>query len=122
MCTVEEAEGILGFSAKMPTVLPENYDLESIQVIADSVMQSIYTNADAQMVIRVAKGSEEISGDYTQYENEKEIDVKDNKITVKGNNNHINHRTWYDGEKTYSIYAQEGLTMVDMKQLLENLM
>lgn len=122
MSTVEEAEAVLGFDAKMPTVLPQNYDLKSIHVISDTVMQLIYKDADAQMVMRVAKGNADISGDYTLYEDEKEIEVNGNKITVKGNNNEINHMTWYDGEKTYSISAQEGLTMADTEQLIENLM
>ncbi len=119
--TVAEAAAAVGFDISVPDAIDGYTDL-TIRADAESGMiELIYKNGDdAEIRIRKAAGSEDISGDYTQYAQESTADVGDLNVTMKGANDNVSVATWTSGGYTYSIgaYAQAGISVDTMTVLI----
>ena len=66
-------------------------------------------------------GDEDISGDYSVYEHEKQITIKGLQITIKGNGEKVSLAIWQDEAYSYSIMAADGITQGEMEQLIESI-
>lgn len=81
----------------------------------------VYKNSDdAEIRIRKAIGTEDISGDYTKYAQENAVTVGALNVTMKGANDSVSVATWASGGYTYSIgaYAQAGISVDVMTRLI----
>lgn len=101
--TMEEAEKLAGFKMVLPEDLPEDTTQNYIEVAEKEMIQVNYNNKEKNILIRKAKSSEDISGDYNEYENTKEITVGNKKVTVKGNGENLSLATWTEGDFAYSV-------------------
>ena len=106
--TLAEAEAAAGFTFTLPAQLPAGYADGMISVIHNELMQVVYSNGDAELTLRKAKGSEDISGDCNEYAETKECSISAADVT------------WADQEYTYSITVnpgQEGMGEADLLAL-----
>ena len=123
--TLAEAEAAAGFTFTLPAQLPAGYADGMISVIHNELMQVVYSNGDAELTLRKAKGSEDISGDCNEYAETKECSISaadgtSYTVTLKGANGKVNVVTWADQEYTYSITVnpgQEGMGEADLLAL-----
>ncbi len=106
--TIADAEKIAGFTVTVPEKMPEGYAQKLIQAVEKEMVQVFYENGEKKILIRKAKGSEDISGDYNEYKENSTATVGNLKVSTKGNDGKINVATWVDGEYTYSITANLG--------------
>lgn len=108
--TLEEAAAAVGFEMSVPAT-PEGYETVVYRVDADIHMLEViysdkdYENEDAVEAYRIRKaiGSDDISGDYNEYNEENEVFVSGNQVTLKGNDGKVFVATWTSGEYTYAI-------------------
>ena len=122
--SMADAEKAAGFSMKVPSSV-DNYTKQTIlaAILNDdnSMIEVIYQNDDENAVrIRKATGSEDISGDYTQYAEAATVTIGERKVTMKGQNGQINLATWTDNGYTYSIgvYSEVGISSEEMTDLI----
>ena len=81
--TLEEACEAAGVSLRLPDSI-EGYERIDYQAIDGQMVNVIYTAADGSMLlIRKAKGSEDISGDYNEYEHNSEQTINDIDVQVR---------------------------------------
>lgn len=106
--TVADAEKLAGFTVTLPSKMPEGYTQKSIQAVENESLQVIYENGDNGITIRKAKGSEDISGDYNEYGENKTLTVGSLEVSTRGNNGKVNVATWVDGEYTYAVSVNSG--------------
>lgn len=124
--TLEEAEKAVGFNITAPEAIGECH-IESFSTISDDVIQIDYTNDDGrEITIRKGAGSNDISGDYNEYEESQECVLDGKDVTLKGNNDSVSLATWTDGEYNYSVSAEDaryssgsGFTVNDMNDIIE---
>lgn len=103
--TIADAEKITGFGFTVPETI-ENYGNAQISVMNNEMIQVIFKNENGDMItFRKAKGSDDISGDYNNYTEEKLITVDEKSVTVKGNEGKINLAVWTEDDFTYSVSA-----------------
>ena len=111
--TLADAIAAAGFDITAPDHI-DGYADQSFRVMdadGETMIELIYESGDENEVrIRKAPGSEDISGDYNEYDQEQTLTVGDRDVTVKGNDDAFNLAVWTDNGYTYSVYVSTGLT------------
>lgn len=114
--SVEEAEKLVGFDITVTDSI-EGYDSREVQVINKELIEVIYSKGDEEVRIRKAAGSEDISGDYTNYSENNVVAVGELQVTMKGNDGQIDSATWTNGDYTYSI-STNGMSVDAVTELV----
>lgn len=70
--------------------------------------------------IRIAEGSDDISGDYNEYETVTETEHNGDIITLKGNGDTFNLATWTDSTHFYAVYISQGVAKTEFIQILDS--
>ena len=102
--TYNEASKAAGFDLDTPDLASVDYS-----VISGQIFQ--ITSKDTY--IRKAKGSDDISGDYTDYLETKSETVSGKDVTLKGENGKINLITWADGGYSYCVGFKSGVSRAE---------
>ncbi|WP_085832284.1 DUF4367 domain-containing protein [Clostridium merdae] len=117
--TIADAEKLAGFTVLVPKSIPDGYTEDAIQAIKDSTVQIIYKNGEAQIVYRQGRGTEDISGVYTEYKENSTLEIGDLTVAVKGNDGKIYLATWKYGDDSFSIYANSESKGMDRQTMSE---
>jgi hypothetical protein len=125
--TLEEAAKIVGFSLTAPEAI-DGYAQRIIQAYPGdegvAMMEVIFENGEEdtrnEIRIRKAAGSDDISGDYTQYTESTTVTVGELEVTMNGADGQINLATWASNGYTYSIgaYSESGISSDAMTNLI----
>lgn len=122
--SLEEAEA----DALLQIELPEsyqNFDHRIYRSMHGEMLEIIYQDADGQEGFRIRKsrGSEDISGDYTSYAQEKTLTSGGRSVTIRGNGDTISVATWsnHSLNLSYAICVAEDqhFTEDDIRSLVE---
>lgn len=100
--TIEELNNVVGFDVKLPKV-GNDYKITFMSNISDDLAQVVYNNGSNEITYRMAKGNDDISGDYNVYNDTKTVEIKGAKVTLKGNDGKYNVAVWSKGDYTYSL-------------------
>ena len=105
--TPEEAAKCAGFEMVVPDKI-EGYTNRYIQAVKNEMIQVIYDDSNAENSITIRKSSKVednmLSGDYSEYANQKEIEVEGVKVSLKGNEEgSVSLATWINGSYSYSF-------------------
>ena len=104
--TIDDANKVLSFDAKVPSNIPSGYKVDYISTLSNDFLQIGYKNGDNEILYRMAKGSDDISGDYNEYKNIENKKVGDYSFIIRGNESgKAANLLWTDGKYTYSLYA-----------------
>lgn len=106
-----------GYSVKTPAYIPENYQVSDMCVIAGDLAQITYKSENDTLCYRIAKGDDDISGDYSSYINTETIHINNSDVTIQGNDNLYHKASWTDNGESFSLCSDSGIekeTMVDM--------
>ena len=77
------------------------------------MIQALYGEDGADMLIRKATGDEDISGDYNIYSQVETV----NGVTLKGENGKVSLAVWNSGGYTYAVSVQKAISQSDMLEL-----
>ena len=113
MESLSAAEEAVGFTLTVPgSVTPENY-----VVISGATLEVDFDGG----YIRKAKGSDDISGDYNEYEAIKTETTDGKNVTLKGNAGKVMLAIWTEGEYTYCVGVTDGRAEADMLSLVNEI-
>lgn len=116
--TLEEAVSAVGFDFTVPDAI-EGHETRSIQVLGEnSMIQAIYGEDKADILVRKALGSDDISGDYNNYPQVSEKTIDGRTVTMKGKDDRVMVALWTDGDYTYSIGINAGMDTDSMTALI----
>ena len=119
--SLEEACEAAGVSLRLPDSI-EGYERIDYQAIDGQMVNVIYTAADGSMLlIRKAKGSEDISGDYNEYEHNSEQTINDIDVQVRGDGDTLSAAVWYDNGEAYSMTVDRPMEKDRGLELLQQL-
>lgn len=119
--TVDEAKASLGIDASIPTALPAGYELSKITTISNTALDLTYVNGESELSYRTAKSLEDISGDYNTYEFTKTAEINGYEVSYSGNGQKVHNAKWNNGEFSFSIYADNGITFDELKSMIESI-
>ena len=115
--TLEDAADRTGFDLSVPETIGE-FTNRTVQVIGNEIIQVIYGSGDDQISVRKASGSDDISGDYTEYAENNIVSVGTLQVTMKGTGETIHLAVWTDNGYSYAVRADSGLSSTDMGDLI----
>ena len=111
--SLAEAEAAAGFGFAVPDSV-DGYPETSYSVMdGGKLLQIVYSAGDDEITARKAPGTDDISGDYNQYDEETIVDKTDVAFTVKGNGGKAFVALWTDDENdySYSLTDRNGMDM-----------
>ena len=77
-----------------------------------------YTGEDNEAFFRMGEGTEDISGDYTEYQEETAMENGAYSVTLKGESNSYKLAIWTDGTYSYCLSLQKGVSVETWKEML----
>ena len=84
--------------------------------------QIIYEGTDNSLTYRKTSGTDDISGDYNQYEQRLDKVVNGVDITIKGNHDKYYLATWTTQDFSYSLSVDEGIDLETILNIIQNSM
>lgn len=115
--SMEDAVKIAGFSFEVPKQI-EGYSNQAIQAIENDIIQVIYDDGTNSIYIRKGAGTEDISGDYNEYEQSDEVSIGEYQITEKGNDGKISVAIWNDGNYSFCV-GTPGMSAEEIAAIIE---
>lgn len=117
--TLEEAENTIGFEISVPDSYG-GYTEPYYAVIEGKILEVQYYNGDDRgMIIRKSRGSEDISGDFNEFDNITETEVNGNTVTIKGSGDEFSLALWVSGDYSYSVSVSSGISENALKEIIE---
>lgn len=101
--SVAELQKSAPFPLLAPGFMPEGYAVESTYLIAGDIAQIKYTGTDGGIAYRMAAGTGDVSGDYTQYAQTATEQIGENSVTLKGSGGMVSLCIWTDSGYTYAL-------------------
>ena len=116
--SVAEAKSAVGFEAKIPTKLPQGYELAYIGTISDETFELTYENGENEITYRTAKGKDDISGDYNVYDDITTEQINGETVTIRSRGEKSYSAFWNDTD-AYALYCGEGINKDEMWKIIE---
>ncbi|WP_315078813.1 hypothetical protein [uncultured Clostridium sp.] len=108
---LDELNSNLDFSIKTPQEVIENKDIKNINLKENNNILISYENSDVKLDLEVKKEvSKEEKINDSKYEIEKNININDKIVSLKGNDEVINTANWSDEDLSYSINSDKGIS------------
>ena len=113
-----------GFNIKdIPeTDIPFNVTSTSYQWCWNEFAQIVYEGTDKSITYRKTRGTDDISGDYNQYEQILDKIVNGVDVTIKGNNDKYYLVIWHTKDYSYSVSIDEGMEKDAIIKLVQDCM
>jgi hypothetical protein len=119
--TIEEAEDAVKFKINTIKVLPDKFNVYNISVISEEIIQIEYNNGKDTINFRAKKSIDDISGDYSKYEFEKDLRVNNKYIKIKGHaEGKVNLALWQIEDISYSLSALNGIEEERISEMIKD--
>lgn len=140
--TLSEATKAAGFEFSVPDTIPE-YENRQFMAIEQELIQVIYFNEDEMsklsddeldnvnweemnftsnaLLIRKAVGSDDISGDFSEYAENNTISVNNLEVATKGNGGTINVAIWTNNGYTFAITTDNSMSSEQISELIKSI-
>lgn len=99
------------------TVDVEGYTLEHVYVVSGLILQLDYTDGSKEFSVRIAKGTDDISGDYKKYSTLAKYTVNGCLATLEGDKINYPKATWTDKTYTYAVTNNGNLKEHEMAKI-----
>jgi len=118
--SAHELSKAVGFTVKEIQDVP--FEVQTVQYTAywKELSQIRYIGRNNTVVLRMAAGSKDVSGDYTVYTDIKNITVNGHSVTLKGDANKYRTAVWQAQEYSYSVQFTEGISEQEMLNTLQS--
>lgn len=117
----EELKEVSGLPIAELTWLPFEAETTDYSCMEGELAQIVYTSVQGdEITYRVASGSKDPSGDYTEYEDSYEITTAGRSVSVKGSGGLLYLAYWTEGSYAYSIDSTAGLSKEDMIRIVDS--
>lgn len=117
--SAKELSQAIGFYVPEPGKLPFVSDSTVYTSFWGDMAEIKYMSGEKELIFRKALGTEDNSGDYSEYKNKTEITIGSLKVLLKGNNSGYSLAVWDDGEFSYSIYISYEVSENEWKDIIE---
>ena len=88
----------------------------------DVMFEIIYASGEDETArIRKAPGANDVSGNYNEYAETETVDVGGVRVTMKGADGLVKLAVWTNGDYSYALSVESGLSQNDMAALVSNI-
>mgnify|MGYP000228563081 CR=1 FL=1 len=111
--SLEEMSSRLGFTVQLPASLADR-SIKALNVLSGDTAQIDFADGS---LYRMARGKEDISGDYTRYDVRKSWRADGRRITARGEKDAYRSIIWNDGTYTYAYLTDTPLNRAEATAL-----
>lgn len=107
--SMQQATELTGFTMRIPEGKAP-YTEKTISVIGEDMIEVAYSKEEPFAIgysIRKARAEGDISGDFTEYSDIREVDFEGRKVTLKGKAGTCSLALWEENGFSYAVKAQE---------------
>ena len=119
--TLDELRKSIDFPIKIPKVQSESNEIKSIIMNSNKSISIEYENKNYSLIFKIEKEISEENLDEAQYEIVKVININENPVLLKGNNNIINTANWREGNIFFEIEAISGVKEEEIINIIKNI-
>ena len=120
----DDAAQAAGFDLTVPDEI-SGCSEKSYRVLSadgDVMFEIIYASGgDETARIRKVPGADDVSGNYNEYAETETVDVGGVRVTMKGENGLVKLAVWTNGDYSYVLSVESGLSQNDMAALVSNI-
>lgn len=120
----DDAAQAAGFDLAVPDEI-SGCSEKSYRVLSaegDVMFEIIYASGEDETArICKAPGADDVSGDYNEYAETETVDVGGVSVTMKGENGLVKLAVWTNGDYSYVLSVESGLSQSDMAALVSNI-
>lgn len=113
-----DAAQLAGFDVTFPESVPGCSE-RLYQAIQGQMVQCVYSEGDTKVIIRKGVGTDDISGDYNDYDSVETVSVGGADVTEKGDGSLVCVATWVRDDHAFAIVADAGLAPEDVEHLVQ---
>ena len=88
---------------------------------SDNVAETMYVYETNTITLSQGAGSDDISGDFNEYDKTSEVTIGNLAVTMKGNNNTVSLAIWCNEGCAFSLYSDSPLTEDEFIRLIESI-
>lgn len=119
VASIEELSKTVGFAITEPAVLPFESEQTIYTAYWTDLAEITYMGEGQTAVFRKGTGTEDVSGEFFEFNAIDEIIAGHITITLKGNEDNYTLATWTDGHFSYSLSFSEGKTKTEWLKILQ---
>ena len=120
----DDAAQAAGFDLAVPDEI-SGCSEKSYRVLSaegDVMFETIYASGEDETArIRKAPGADDVSGDYNEYAETETVDAGGVSVTMKGENGLVKLAIWTNGDYSYVLSVESGLSQNNMAALVSNI-
>lgn len=121
VASIEELSKTVGFAITEPAVLPFESEQTIYTAYWTELAEITYMGEGQTAVFRKGVGTEDVSGEFFEFDAIDEISAGDITVTLKGNEDNYTLATWTDGHFAYSLSFSEGKSEMEWLKILQPL-
>lgn len=118
--SLAELSGITGFDIQELQGLPFTVVQTQYTAYGQDLAQIAYTGEGKSVVYRKSPGTEDNSGDYTEYPTCITLSIHSISVQLKGTDELFYLAVWNNGGYSYSVYSENGMNEQELMDLLED--
>lgn len=111
----------VGFPVEGLTSLPFEVRQVTYYSYFNDFAEIDYTGDGQSLSYRKAKGTEDISGDWNEYENEKQLTINGFDVLLKGNSEKYSLASWTDGTYAYALSFEQEVTEEEITAIISSM-
>lgn len=117
---IDKLSETVGFKVSQVQMFP--FKVEQVKYVSywGKLAQITYSKEGNTLAFRMSVGSEDNSGDYSEYGNIKTISTGNLAVTLKGQEEIYKLAIWYTNGYSYSINVSNGISQEEMVKIVES--
>ena len=119
VASIEELSQTVGFTITETAALPFEPEQTIYTAYWTELAEITYIGNGQTAVFRKGMGTEDVSGEFFEFDTIDEISAGDITITLKGNEDNYTLATWTDGDFSYSLSFSEGKNKTEWLKILQ---
>lgn len=120
----DDAAQAAGFDLAVPDEISgcSEKSYRVLSAAGDVMFEIIYASGEDETArICKAPGADDVSGDYNEYAETETVDAGGVSVTMKGENGLVKLAVWTNGDYSYVLSVESGLSQNDMAALVSNI-
>ncbi|WP_449149477.1 hypothetical protein [Stomatobaculum sp.] len=103
-----------------------DFHLSHVQAVRDGGMVQVFyggvaDQTETQVLLRKAKSTEDISGDYTVYPEDRRADSAAGELRLRGQDGRVYLATWQRGDYSYSLSLAQGMEEAKVMEVISEI-
>lgn len=119
--SIEDLSKKVGFKVEGLSSLPFKVDRIEYYSYEDNIAEVLYFGGNDQASFRMARGEEDISGDYSSYPKVEGIKLDKLEVSLSGNSEGYSRATWLQGGYSYSLRLDRPISKKDFIDILKSI-